>query len=471
MGRRKKAIAGVEIIDIGDKGHAVGKTPEGEIVILMDQPIPGDIVNMVVTRKKKSLKHGFVTEYVQRSKHKVDPQCSHFGDCGGCKWQHFDYNQQALLKENAVRQTIGRIAKDDPEKVGSIKKADRIFKYRNKLEYSFSTKRWLTQSEIDSGENFDFRPGLGFHIAGAFDKILHIDECILQESLSNDIRNRLHILANTRGYGYYDIRNNKGLLRNLVIRNTREGQWMVTIIFGDRDLKSISEIFDALIPAFPDVESWNYIFNLKANSSYFDIDVVHVAGTTHIEEQLGEVRYKISPKSFFQTNPYQAEVLYQQALELAELKKTDVVYDLYTGTGSIALFLAQGCASVVGIEVVPEAITDARINAEINEITNAHFLVGDVKDVLTEGFRLKFGQPDVIVTDPPRAGMHEDVVKTILALQAERIVYISCNPSTQARDIKLLGEKYDLKKVIPVDMFPHTSHIESVALLTLRREF
>ena len=471
MARRKKKIEGVRIIDIGDRGHAIGKTPEGEVVILLDQPVPGDVVNMVATRKKKGLKHGFVTDYVTTSEHRVEPSCIHFGDCGGCKWQHFAYEQQALHKENTVKQVISRIAKDDLSKVEPVQKADRTYGYRNKLEYSFSTKRWLTQEEVDSGKTFDHRPGVGFHISGAFDKILHVDECLLQDSLSNTIRNRIHTLAQEKDWSYYHIRENKGLLRNLMIRNSRLGQWMVTVVFGERDQEKIDQIFDLLIPEFPQVNSWYAMVNTKMNSSYFDIDAVHISGEKHIEEILDDVRYKISPKSFFQTNPYQAEILYRQALLLAELRPTDIVYDLYTGTGSIALFLAKQCASVVGIEVVPEAIEDAWLNAEINQIKNAHFIVGDVKDVLTDHFQKEFGTPNVIVTDPPRAGMHEDVVKTILTLEADRVVYISCNPSTQARDILLLHEKYDLIKVVPVDMFPHTSHIESVALLTLRSEF
>lgn len=458
----------MEVIDIADRGHAIGKTSEGEIVIIMDQAVPGDQINFIYTKKKKGLKHGLIESYISQSQYRVASQCSHFGTCGGCKWQHFDYTQQLHHKENSVRQSIRRIAKDDEEKVDSILGGEDLYNYRNKLEYSFASKRWLTIEEIRSGKNFDHERGLGFHISGAFDKVLNIEQCHLQDDYSNTIRNTLRDLAAKHDWSYYDIRNHKGLLRNIMVRNSSLDQWMVTIIYGSDDLKKIEEVNAALQAALPKVDSWHYIINLKANSSIADLASRHISGPTHIEEQLGEIVYRISPKSFFQTNSKQAKVLYDTAVELADIQGHELVYDLYTGTGSIALYLAQSCKHVVGIEVIPEAINDAVVNAERNDISNATFLVGDVKDVLDPTFEQRHGAPDIVITDPPRAGMHQDVVDTLLSLASPKIVYISCNPSTQARDILLLKEKYDLQKVVPVDMFPHTSHIESVALLTLR---
>ncbi len=468
MARKKRIIEDIEVIDIADRGHAIGRMATGEIVIIMGQAVPGDVVDMVYTKKKKSLKHGFVTKYKTKSPHRVAARCDHFGTCGGCKWQHLDYNQQTTHKENAVKQVIKRIAKDDEAKVSPIEAAEKIYNYRNKLEYSFSTKRWLTQEEIDSEEEFVQRPGLGFHISGAFDKVLNVDQCHLQDDYSNKIRNTFRNLAIEHGWSFYDIRKNQGLLRNIVVRNTTLGQWMITFIFGADDSQSINSVLENMQAQLPEVTSWHYIINTKANSSFSDLTSHHVAGTTHIEEKLGSITYRISPKSFFQTNSYQAKTLYDVALSMADLNTTNIVYDLYTGTGSIALYMANQCQRVVGIEVIEEAIADAKINATQNNIDNATFLVGDVKDLLDPAFAERHGKPDLIMTDPPRAGMHEEVVRTLLQLAPEKIVYISCNPSTQARDILLLKEKYKLEKVTPVDMFPHTSHIESVALLTLQ---
>lgn len=470
MARRKRIISDIQVIDIADKGHAVGKTAEGEIVILLGGCVPGDVVQMRVHRNKKGLKHGYVTEILSHSKDRVEPFCEHFGTCGGCKWQQLDYNVQAHLKEKAVRNAIQRIAKEDPSKVEPILSASIIREYRNKLEYTFSTKRWLTVEEIESEEDFSSRRGLGFHIAGAFDKVLEVTKCHLQEDLSNRIRNQLRYLADQHQWSYYDIRNHTGLLRNIIIRNSTLGEWMVTVVFGEEDQHSIKEVMDQLVQGFPDVDAWYYIINLKKNSSLADVSAIHHGGATHINEVLGDIKYRISPKSFFQTNSHQAKLLYDTALAYAKLRPEDVVYDLYTGTGSIALYLAKHCASVIGIEVISEAIDDARINAEMNQITNATFLVGDVKDVLAPGFAHTYGNPDVVITDPPRAGMHADVVTTLLELRPDRIVYISCNPATQARDINLLSESYGLVKVKPCDMFPHTSHIESVAVLKRKED-
>jgi 23S rRNA (uracil1939-C5)-methyltransferase len=470
MARRKVIIENVEIIDIADKGQAIGRTPTGEIVAVQKDCVPGDVIDLLVLRKKKGLKQGVVKQFKKKSSDRVEPFCEHFGTCGGCKWQNLDYSKQLSLKENSVRQAIKRIAKDDEAKVKKIKGATLIREYRNKLEYTFSSKRWLSDEEINSSESFDNRKGVGFHISGTFDKVLHLDKCHLQSDLSNEIRREIDRIAEEKNYSYYDIRNNHGFLRNVVVRNSELGEWMVNIVFGENDTDAIDELFNILVTTFPQIDSWCYMINSKMNSSTFDIEAINVSGKDHIMEQLGDIKYRISPKSFFQTNSHQASILYDQAKEFAQLSPLEIVYDLYTGTGSIALYLANQCKKVIGIEEVSEAIDDARLNALDNNITNAEFLVGDVRTILLPEFATQYGSPDVVITDPPRAGMHTDVIDTLLQLAAPKIVYISCNPSTQARDILLLKEKYDLIEVVPVDMFPHTSHIESVALLNLKGE-
>lgn len=465
MARRKTILENVEIIDIGDKGSSIGRTSEGEIVIIQKDAVPGDRADILILKKKKGLRHGVVSKFIKLSENRRPPFCSHFGSCGGCKWQHLDYNFQLSFKEKAVREAVKRLAKDSAGKVENIRSARNQRHYRNKMEYSFSTKRWLSVEEIRSGIQYEQRNALGFHVAGAFDKVLKIDHCYLQDGFGNEIRNFLNSEAQKRNWSYYDFHDHKGFLRNLILRNTSLEEWMVTLVFGEHDHLKIAEVFECLMSKFPSVASWNYLVNTKRNSSLFDIETVHYSGAEFITEKLGDIQYRISPKSFFQTNSEQARLLYDLVLELTDMKGNEVVYDLYTGTGSIALYLARHCKSVVGIEEVSEAIADAHQNLTVNNIANIHFLVGDVKEVLDPGFAEKFGMPDVVVTDPPRAGMHPDVVNTLLKLLPARIVYISCNPSTQARDIALLKEKYELKRLVPVDMFPHTSHIEAVALL------
>lgn len=466
MGRRKKTLEQVEVIDIADKGHSIGRTPEGEI-ILIDGAVPGDNVDTIILRKKKGLKFGKVLKINIYSDYRTNPFCNHFDQCGGCKWQNLNYSKQAELKENAVRAAIRRIADDDENKVEPILKAEQTSYYRNKLEYAFSNKRWLTEEEIQSDKTIEARNAVGFHRAGAFDKVVEIKKCHLQENLSNEIRNHLRDLALEKNYSFYDIRNNHGLLRNLTIRNTTTNQWMVTVVFGERS-EDIEDIMTNLSVRFQNVTSWHYIINEKQNDSIHDQEAFHYSGERGIIENLGHIQCHIGPKSFFQTNSTQAVNLYQTALEYADLKKEDVLYDLYTGTGTIALFASKSCMSVVGIEQIQEAIDDANNNSILNNISNCQFLVGDVKDTLSINFKSKYGSPDVLITDPPRAGMHADVINTLLDLASPKIVYISCNPSTQARDIKLLKEKYELVKCKPVDMFPQTSHIESVALLHLK---
>ncbi len=466
MARKKRVIEGVEAIDIGDKGKVIARTAEGEIVMVDEGCVPGDVIDFIYMRKKKGLKAGKVKRIVKESEWRVDPFCEHFGVCGGCKWQNLDYQKQIELKERSVINAIKRIAKDDESKVDSILGCEQTERYRNKLEYTFSTKRWLTDEEIASGEDFSSEGGaVGFHRAGVFDKVVPIDQCHLQNDLTNIIRNRIAEIAKTHDMSFYNIKGHEGFLRNVILRNTIAGEWMLTMIFGEHDEEKRNKLFDILIAEFPQVISWNYMINTKMNSSTLDLQSQNYAGVDHIKESLGDITYRISPKSFFQTNSTQAKHLYDVAKEYAELEGGEVLYDLYTGTGSIAIYMSSGCDRVVGIEEVPEAIADAKLNAQDNQIENTTFLVGDVKEVLKPSFREEYGAPDVVVTDPPRAGMHPDVVETILELSPPKIVYISCNPSTQARDILLLKEKYELVKVKPVDMFPHTSHIESVALL------
>jgi len=466
MRRKKKIIEKVEVVDIADKGHAIGRTPEGEI-ILIDGAVPGDNIDTLILRKKKGMKFGKVLKTNSFSSFRQTPFCDHFDLCGGCKWQNLDYKKQTELKENAVRAAIRRIAQDDENKVEPILEAQKIKFYRNKLEYAFSNKRWITDEEIQSGETIADRAAVGFHRAGAFDKVVAIEQCHLQENLSNDIRNFIRDLALQKGFSFYDIRNNHGLFRNLIVRNSMLGEWMITVVFGEKN-DAIPDIMAGLVEGFAKVNSWHYIINEKMNDSIHDQDVIHYSGEKKIFEKLGHIKCQIGPKSFFQTNSYQAKNLYDIAIEYSNFKGGEVLYDLYTGTGTIALYAAQHCEKVVGIEQIPEAIEDAKRNCDLNKINNCEFLVGDVRDTLEIGFKDKYGKPDILITDPPRAGMHSDVVQTLLELAPIKLIYISCNPSTQARDIKLLKDKYELIKCKPVDMFPHTSHIENVALLTLK---
>ncbi|MEE9373364.1 MAG: 23S rRNA (uracil(1939)-C(5))-methyltransferase RlmD, partial [Saprospiraceae bacterium] len=412
MRRRKKTIEQVEVIDIADKGHSIGKTPSGEI-LLIDGAVPGDNIDMVVLRKKKGLKFGKVLKINTYSEYRTEPFCGHFNQCGGCKWQNLNYEKQAELKENAVKAAIRRIADDDEGKVESILKGKKTRYYRNKLEYAFSNKRWLTEEEISSEEVIEARNAVGFHKAGAFDKVVEIEQCHLQEDLSNKVRNHLRDKALEKGYTFYDIRNNHGLLRNLTIRNTTTGQWMVTVVFGEKK-DQIQEIMIDLSTTFTDITSWYYMINEKKNDSVHDQVAIHYKGEKGIIENLGHIKCYIGPKSFFQTNSTQAVNLYQIAIDYAELSADDILYDLYTGTGTIALYAAKFCKMVVGIEQIPEAIDDANHNSTINNITNCNFLVGDVRDTLSLEYKEKYGAPDVLITDPPRAGMHADVISTIL---------------------------------------------------------
>lgn len=468
MTKQYKTIEGVSVIDLGDKGSTIAQTPDGEIILIQEKAVPGDIVDVKWKRKKKGLKLAYPTFWKSYSPDRTAPFCEHFEFCGGCNWQNLSYNGQLKFKEKKVRDNIVRIAKDDGTKVNTIVPSIHTKEYRNKMEYSFSSARWLTPSEIESGQRFSDRRALGFHIAGSFDKILDIKACHLQDSFGNILRNSLRDFAIKHDYSFYDIRARTGLLRNLILRNSSVDEWMVVIVFAEDDKEKREHIFSWMMSEFSGVDSWYYIINKKANSSVSDLSAILFAGKNEIYEQLGTLKFQISPLSFFQTNSIQAVVLYNLVKKVADLKKTDTVYDLYSGTGSIALFLADSCKHVIGIEEISAAIHDAEANARRNQIDNVSFLVGDVRDVLNADFQIVHGRPDVIISDPPRSGMHKTVIETLIALGANRLVYISCNPATQARDILLLKEAYDLKAVFPVDMFPQTSHIESVALLELK---
>lgn len=468
MARKKIIIPELHISGIADKGKAVGKTEDGQ-VIFVEGPVPGDIVEVLVLRKKKNYSEAVVRKYLHYSSDRITPPCRHFGVCGGCKWQHLSYEAQLQYKGQVVKDCIRRIAKLNPDIVLPIMGCDDNFHYRNKLEFSFSTRRWITDTEAASDDIIDQDGALGFHKAGFFDKIVNIDQCLLQDDLTNQIRNHVRDYARENQLSFYDLRAHTGLLRNLIVRNTTLNEWMVIVIFGMAEDDHIKMLMENIADHFPQITSLNYVVNTKMNDTIFDQEVITVKGNPYIVEQLGDVRYKIGTKSFFQTNPLQAKRLFDVAAEYAEIKADQNVYDLYTGLGSIALYVASRAGHVTGIEEVPEAIEDALINMKFNDIQNTTFYAGDVKNILNDEFITKHGKPDVVITDPPRAGMHEDVIRTLLQLEAPRIVYISCNPATQGRDLLLLSEKYDTVAVQPVDMFPHTQHVESVAKLELRR--
>ncbi|MEZ4909822.1 MAG: 23S rRNA (uracil(1939)-C(5))-methyltransferase RlmD [Saprospiraceae bacterium] len=470
MARKKKPYKNLQIVGIADKGKAVGKTPEGQ-VIFVEGAVPGDVVDVLILRKKKNYSEAVTTNMVTLSPFRVTPDCEHFGTCGGCKWQNLDYQEQLLHKEKTVVDAVQRLAKLPAEIVKPIVGCDTVFRYRNKLEYSFSTKRWLTSEEIAlSEEKIAGIGALGFHKAGYFDKVVDIKTCHLQESLTNSIRNFIRDFAYSHGLSYYDVKAHIGFLRNIIIRNTKSGDWMVILVVGSENEKDLHPLLDAIQYQFPEIKSLYYVINPKHNDTIFDLEHHLWYGEPYILETLGNVRYKIGSKSFFQTNPLQAETLFNIAVKYAECTPNDIVYDLYTGLGSIALYIAADVHKVIGIEEVPEAIDDAKENALLNDIQNVKFFAGDVKDLLTDDFIKLHKKPDIIITDPPRAGMHESVVETLLKVEARRIVYISCNPSTQARDLALLSQKYTVDDITPVDMFPHTHHIESVAKLTLKTQ-
>lgn len=467
MARKKKTVENVLITGVADRGKTVGRSADGQ-VLFVDGAVPGDVVDVLVLRKKKSFGQGIVKRFKSYSEDRIEPFCSHFGECGGCKWQNLNYKSQLKHKHQTVLDAMSKIGKQDISIIEPILGSKETTYYRNKLEYSFSNKRWLTKEEVESGLPLKQSPALGFHRPGAFDKIVDVEKCYLQEDLSNEIRNFVRTYCLDREISFYDARAHVGMMRNLIVRSSSLGQWMVIVSYATRDEEMQTEMLHALTDKFPQITSLNYVINGKLNDTIMDQEIICFSGSDHIIEELGNIKYKISPKSFFQTNTSQAKVLYDKVVDFAGLTGKENVYDLYTGLGSIALYVAETAGHVVGIEEVEIAIEDARTNAKLNDIENVTFYAGDVKDILTDDFAEKHGKPDLVITDPPRAGMHSDVVRMLLTLEAPKMVYVSCNPATQARDLLLLSEKYVAHKMQPVDMFPHTHHIENIALLSLR---
>lgn len=463
-------IEKVEIIDIANEGKGIAK--HEDLVLFVEKVVPGDLVDIQIHKKKKNLAEASPIHFHQYSALREEAFCSYFGTCGGCKWQNMQYSAQLNFKQKIVSDALHRLAKIElPEFMPIVGSADTKH-YRNKLEFTFSNKRWLEKSEISSEEIFDM-DALGFHVPKRFDKIIDIQNCYLQDKRSDEIRNSVRDFCKKHEYSFYDIKQNSGLMRNLILRNTSRDEWMVIVVFAEDEQEKIEALMQHLESTFPFISSLQYIINKKKNDTIFDQEVICYHGLSYIHEQMIDlnkmpITFRVSAKSFYQTNAKQAEVLYHIAGNFAELTGTETVYDLYTGTGTIANFIASKAKRVVGIEYIPDAIEDAKVNSEINNINNTSFFAGDMKDLLTDEFVALNGKPDIIITDPPRAGMHEDVCKQLLKLEAEKIVYVSCNPATQARDLAILDEKYKVIKVQPVDMFPHTEHVENVVLLKLK---
>lgn len=497
MARKPKylpLIENVEISAMAAEGKALARVkmrPDDEtpIVVFIPYGAPGDIADVKIDRKKHSFAEGHIERLVKPSSIRVDPKCKHFGVCGGCKWQHIPYEKQLECKRQTVVDALKRIGKIAIPEVAPTLGSREAWRYRNKMEYTFSDKKWRTWEDVKSGKVFeDSSNALGFHIPGAFDKVLHIDECFLQSELGDKIRNELYSLAEENGLSFYNIKENRGLLRTLMIRIASTGQCMVCLQFGEDNPEKIKLVMDYLQTAFPEIMSLLYVVNLKLNDTISDQEIVAWNGPDYIEEEMEGLKFRVNAKSFYQTNSLQAYELYKVARKFAGIapryeltedeavrfgfqKETDMplVYDLYTGTGTIANFVACGARKVVGIEYVEAAIDDAKLNAEVNGLDNTLFYAGDMKDILTDEFVASHGIPDIMIIDPPRAGMHEDVVKVILNAAPETIVYVSCNPATQARDLALMDELYEVTDVQPVDMFPHTHHVENVVRMKKRK--
>lgn len=472
MARKKKPLPILENIQITDcaaEGKSLARV--NDMVVFVPFCVPGDIVDLQVRKKRHSYMEAEVIRFVEKSAVREEPFCEHFGVCGGCKWQNLPYDKQLEMKQRQVYEQLTRIGKVELPEFMPILGSRKIREYRNKLEFGCSNKRWMTREEIASGEPAGEMRAIGFHITGAFDKILPIHNCHLMDGLQNEIRNFIYQYAIDNDLTFFDLRRQTGLLRDVMVRNSNTGEWMVLVQFhydleGDRE-RSL-QLMEALADRFPQITSLLYVDNQKCNDTFGDLELTLYKGNDHIFEIMEGLRFKVGPKSFYQTNTDQAYHLYSVARQFAGLTGEEVVYDLYTGTGTIANFVARSAKKVVGIEYVPEAIEDAKVNSDINGIGNTLFFAGDMKDILTDEFIAGHGRPDVIITDPPRAGMHPDVVETILRAKPRRIVYVSCNPATQARDLQLLDRLYKVVAVQPVDMFPHTPHVENVVALELK---
>lgn len=462
-------LENVTITDVAAEGKSLARVDD--MVVFVPYTVPGDIVDLQVRKKRHHYCEAEVVRFIHYSEIREQSKCSHFGICGGCKWQHLPYQEQLKAKQKQVFDQLTRIGKISLPEFHPILGSKKIWEYRNKLEFGCSNKRWLTRAEVESGTTFDNMNAVGFHIAGAFDKILPVEKCWLMDDLHNQIRNTIRDYALQNGITFYDLREQKGLLRDIMIRNSNTGEWMVLVQFhfdepGDEG--RARDLLQHLADQFPQITSLLYVNNQKGNDTFGDLTVVTFKGNDYIYEQMEDLKFKVGPKSFYQTNTEQAYHLYCVARDFTNLTGNELVYDLYTGTGTIANFVAHRAKQVIGIEYVPEAIEDAKVNSQINHIGNTLFYAGDMKDILTDAFIAEHGRPDVMITDPPRAGMHPDVVKTILRAAPGRIVYVSCNPATQARDLSELDSDYRVDAVQPVDMFPHTPHVENVCLLTRR---
>lgn len=475
MARGNKApviVEGIKIEKVAAEGKCIGYLPD-EKVVFVPFTAPGDVVDVRLGRRRKSYAEGVVHRMVEPSPSRVEPKCEHFGVCGGCKWQHLPYEMQLDAKEQQVYDQLERIGKLTIGDKRPIIGASKIYEYRNKLEYAFSNKRWLTEDEVQTEEEYsDPRviSGLGFHIPGKFDKVLDIHQCHLQVDISNRVRRFVKAYCTTHdGYSFYNFRSNEGFMRNLMVRTTQDGKVMLVVVFAADDESLRNNLLDAIVKEFPEVSSLMYVINEKLNDTFGDLEVHLYAGEDHIWEEMEGLRYKIGPKSFYQTNSEQALRLYQEVRRLAQLQGDELVYDLYTGTGTIASFISRSAKKVIGIEYVPEAIEDAWVNAQVNNLKNIDYYAGDMKDILTDDFIAEHGVPDLLITDPPRAGMHPDVVKTILRAAPRKIVYVSCNPASQARDVAAMNDDYEVLVAQPVDMFPHTHHVENILLLSRRQ--
>ena len=482
MARKRKQLPILENITIEQvaaEGKALARIPiednnEEEVksmVVFVQFAVPGDVVDIQLTKKRHSYAEGRIIKFRKKSDVREEPKCDHFGICGGCKWQNLPYEKQIEAKQQQVYDQLSRIGKIELPEFHKILGSKKIFEYRNKLEFGCSNKRWLTAEEIGKGDDILEKNAIGFHITGAFDKIYPIEKCCLMDNLHNEIRNFIYQYALDNSISFFDLKQQNGLLRSLMIRNSNSGEWMLLVQFHydeqDDDAKART-LMQAIANKFPQITSLLYVDNQKCNDTFGDLPINVYKGNDHIFEIMEDLKFKVGPKSFYQTNTDQAYQLYSVTRKFANLTGEELVYDLYTGTGTIANFVARHAKKVIGIEYVPEAIEDAKINSQLNGIENTLFYAGDMKDILTEDFIKKHGRPDVIITDPPRAGMHSDVVSTILLAAPKRIVYVSCNPATQARDMAIMDETYKVAEVQPVDMFPHTPHVENVVLLERR---
>lgn len=466
MPRKNKKIEfhKIEITDAGAKGKCVAKAPDGKIIFI-NNVVPGDVVDVQTFKKRKKFYEASVTNIHRFSDHRIEPSCEYFGSCGGCKWQNMEYSKQLFYKEKEVKNNLEKIGKIKVSELLPIKGADKIFFYRNKMEFSFSNNRWLSYDEIQSQQQIKERNALGFHIPGMWDKILDINKCWLQEDPSNEIRNKIKEFATKNNIPFFDPKKQKGVLRTLMIRISNIGQIMVIVQFYSATKRQINDILNFIKTSFPKVNSLQYVINSKSNDTIYDQDVICFYGNDYIQEEMEGLKFRINAKSFYQTNSDQAYELYKIVRDFANLCGNELVYDLYTGTGTIAQFISKKAKKVIGVESVEDAILAAKQNATINKIKNVEFFVGDMKNIFNDDFIKKNGVPEVIITDPPRDGMHKDVIKQILKIVPEKIVYVSCNSATQARDLEILSSKYEIIKSQAIDMFPQTHHVENVVLL------